>query len=229
MGFAAQSGVFVNMGKSDLPESLSPGAPHVPVLLDEVVAAIRANRTFLLAMSASFGRPPPDATSPLMAKRRAENANRYVATSVERLQGEPAELQENPDRAAALGTYNQRVTRALTVLAVQLPESGKVVAPTVSALVWQISDLLEKLAQVIEQGCADADIAGLTEELKKLESEDASIEISPANDPGQTSSPENLTWVQLAKTIAEIRAMTLALKMTSTTKSEAVFQRPAIP
>jgi len=43
-------------------------------------------------------------------------------------------------------------------------------------------------------------------ELEKLESEYAGAEISPAN----------LTWVQLAKTIAEIRAMTLALKMTST-------------
>jgi len=54
--------------------------------------------------------------------------------------------------------------------------------------------------------CTEADVAQVTMELEKLESEYAGAEISPAN----------LTWVQLAKTIAEIRAMTLALKMTST-------------
>ncbi len=171
-----------------------------------LVAAIRANRAFLLAMSASFGRPPPDATSTLMAKRRAENANRYVAASVERLLSEPAGLQGNPERAAALSTYNQRVTRALTVLAVQLPVAGKTTDSEVSALVWQIGDALKNLARVIETGCTEADVAQVTMELEKLESEYAGAEISPAN----------LTWVQLAKTIAEIRAMTLALKMTST-------------
>ncbi len=186
-----------------------------------LVAAIRANRVFLLAMSASFGRPPPDATSPLMAKRRAENANRYIAASVERLQGEPAGLQENPDRAAALGTYNQRVTRALTVLAVQLPAAGKTTVPAISTLVREIGDALEKLARVIEQGCSEADIAELTEELKKLEGEDAGAQVSPKSAPGQVASPENLTWIQLAKTIAEIRAMTLALKMTSPVASGA--------
>ena len=180
-----------------------------------LVAAIRANRAFLLAMSASFGRPPPDAASPLMAKRRAENANRYVAASVERLLGEPAGRRENPERAAALGTYNQRVTRALTVLAVQLPAIGQPSAPEVSALVWKIGDALEKLARVIEAGCAEADVDEVADELEKLEGEYARAEISPTNDPRRLASPGNLAWVQLAKTIAEIRAMTLALKMTS--------------
>jgi len=194
-----------------------------------LVAAIRANRAFLLAMAASFGRPPPDATSPLMAKRRAENANRYVAASVERLLGEPAKLRENPERAAALGTYNQRITRALTALAVQLPPGGKTAAPEVSALAGKIGDALEKLARLIETGCTDADIAGVADELEKLEGEYARTEISPANDPTRTASPENLTWVQLAKTIAEIRAMTLALKMTSPAAPEVNFQRQTIP
>jgi uncharacterized membrane protein YccC len=185
-----------------------------------LASAIRANRTFLLAQSPAFGLTPPEAVRPLMAKRRAENANRYVAASVERLLGEPSGLQENPERAAALGTYNQRVTRALTALAVQTPSVG---APPAAAADWvrKISAVLEHLAQVIEQGCPESAVASVTAELEKLETEFTGASNPAGVAVNGATSPENLTWIQLAKTIAEIRAMTLALKMTPSAPGKA--------
>ncbi|HWD21318.1 MAG TPA: FUSC family protein [Verrucomicrobiae bacterium] len=144
-----------------------------PVLL---AAALRANAAFLRALTAA-----PD---PLMAKRAAENANRYLAASVERLLAEPAALQENPERLAALATYNQRITRALTVLAVQLP------VPLDANLTGQIERVLESLAERVAASAAAR--ADLGPELQRIES---------------ALVPTTLVNVQLLKIVAEIRAM----------------------
>lgn len=186
-----------------------------------LATAVRANQNFLLSMSAWLGIPQAETTDVLMLKRRAENANRSVAASVERLLGEPTGLHENPERAAALATYNQRVTRALTVLAVQLPATEKPDSPAIATIVNQISTALENLAKVIESGSEDSAVAELTKELGKLEGEFSSAHIFAVNDPNPMTSPASLTWVELAKTIAEIRAMTMALKMAPTTNAAA--------
>jgi uncharacterized membrane protein YccC len=181
---------------------------NFPALL---AAAIRANRAFLLALSPWLGLPMGDVPELLMAKRRAENANRVVAASVERLLGEPAGLRENPERAAALATYNQRVTRALTVLAVQLPAAAAQNDSATSARVERLSAVLEHLAQVVEQGLDEARVALVTTELLSLESDFTATSNSPLGRPSVQAPSVSLTQVQLAKTIAEIRAMTLAL------------------
>ncbi len=181
--------------------------------------AVRANRTFLLSLYSGVGLPPVASVpkDPLLARRRAENANRTVAASVERLLGEPAGVRENTERAAALSTYCQRITRALTALAVQLPARGKVeLPPIVLTAFTTLDDLLERMAHVIDAGCNDTAVDALTAELGKLVSEFAHSDALAgfSAHPGTASSAE-LIWVQLAKTNAEIRAMTLALKMQS--------------
>jgi uncharacterized membrane protein YccC len=181
-----------------------------PALL---ATAVRANNTFLRSMYDSFGLPAAEETPTLMSKRRAENANRYVATSVERLLGEPAQMRENPERATALATYNQRVTRALTTLAVQLPETGRLNDSSFAKLVKQISEMLERVARAIENGCQEAAASALGSELLDLEKEAASGHLSPVHDPQSTASKAKVIWVQLSKIVAEIRAMTLAMKM----------------
>ena len=79
----------------------------------------------------------------------------------------------------------------------------------------QIVNLLENLAQAVEQGGDDSALSGLRQEIGSLEASLADPRLPAANDPEGTASPSRLTWVQLAKTIAEICAMTLALEMTT--------------
>lgn len=184
-----------------------------PALL---ASAVRANRVFLLSLFAGLGPPAPGSDNPLMARRRAENANRHVAASVERLLGEPAEIQENPERAAALATYCQRITRALTALAVQLPVVGRPDHLAVAALWNPLGDLLEHLARVIQDGCEASAVDGLTAELAKLETDfyqANKFAVHAAQSAGWMTSPDGLIQVQLVKTLAELRAMTLALNM----------------
>ncbi len=174
-------------------------------------AAIRANLIFLQSMAPRVDSDAAEQINPMMAKRRAENANRYVAASVERLLGEPSSRQEMPERAAALATYNQRVTRALTALAVHLPEDGQAETPAIRAMSQEVVAALEDLARAIEAGCEDAAIAALGREMETLEAKFTGV----GGAIGGGGSPDTLTVVQLGKTIAEIRAMTLALRMTS--------------
>ncbi len=178
--------------------------------------AVRANRTFLRSVFVAASPVAGGANELLMTRRRAENANRNVAASVERLLGEPAGIRENPDRAAALATYCQRITRALNVLAVQMPEVGKPGPPEVSVIWKPLGELLEQMAQAIEGGCAEAAVEKLKAEISKLEGECAHAK--PSLDGGRElmTSPGGLVWMQLGKTVAELRAMTLVLKMQTT-------------
>lgn len=181
-----------------------------PALL---AAAVRANRNYIDAMSVWLGVAESTKTTPLMAKRRAENANRFAAASLERLLGEPARLNENRERAAALATYNQRVTRTLTTLAVHLEDGARSNAPGISEIIRQINNTLESLAHAIESGLQDSAIAELTSNLRQLESVVANANVDASKELGLTPSPEKLIWTQIAKTVAEIQAMVLALDM----------------
>jgi hypothetical protein len=184
--------------------------------------AVRANQTFLLSL---FGAALPVAgepADPLMARRRSENANRNLAASVERLQGEPAGIRENPDRAAALATYCQRTTRALNVLAVQMPLAGDPGGPEVTMIWKAMGELLEQMAQVIETGCQEAAVEKLKGEVTKLEANYAHAKLSVKDGKELMTSPGGLVWMQLGKTIAELRAMTLVLKIPSGSASIAI-------
>jgi len=178
---------------------------NFPALL---AAAIRANRNFLLALPGSA-----TASDVLLARRRAENANRNVAASVERLLNEPSGVSENPERAAALATYCQRITRALTVLAVQLPPAEPAPPPTMATALPTLGNLLERLAHTVESGCENAAVNALTADLAKLEKDLNQADHTGVQGMALMTTSAGLIWVQLAKTIAELRAMTLALKM----------------
>jgi uncharacterized membrane protein YccC len=178
--------------------------------------AVRANRAFLLSIFAATNPVAGTANDPLMARRRAENANRCVAASVERLQGEPAGIRENPDRAAALATCCQRTTRALNMLAVQMPAVGKSEAPAASVIWKPMGELLEAMAQVIESDFQEAAVETLEAEVAKLEVDYTHAKVSAHGGKDLMISPGGLLWMQLGKTVAELRAMTLALKIQTT-------------
>ncbi|HEY5893726.1 MAG TPA: FUSC family protein [Chthoniobacterales bacterium] len=164
-----------------------------------LAAAIRTNRRFLESM---FSRAEEKA--PLRERRAAENANRIAAASLQRMLAEPANRNVNSQRDAAMVNYNQRITRALTVVAVH-DDAGIAMNDTATAgIAARIGDILDTLARAVEnqggpQAVALRDIEGKLEDLEPLldVSEKGTIE---------------LIWTQLAKAITEIRAMTLELE-----------------
>ncbi len=167
-----------------------------------LAAAIRANETFLQGIEVILENSAPPGHDLLMVKRRAENANRHAAASLQRLLAEPSSHHAAPERLIALTTYNQRITRALTAIAVHLPEDPAGLHDAVPGSVRRMQPLLKSLAQAIEQGGDGPAQAELKQQLAALEEEAPPSHASPATE---------LVWTQLAKGIAEIRAMTLAL------------------
>ncbi|HTI71895.1 MAG TPA: FUSC family protein, partial [Candidatus Limnocylindria bacterium] len=178
-----------------------------PVFL---AAALRANGSYLESLRAwitASGPDPLPVTSSLMAKRRAENADRSVAASLERVLAEPAGRQENPVRAAALTTYTQRVTRALTLMTVHLHEGDRPAAASgVDACVGRLLETLELFAAGVEQGYDAPSLVEVSGRLQTLEDEIAQL--------GRLEAGPTKDWIliQLAKTVAELRAMTLAIQ-----------------
>ncbi|MDB6053644.1 MAG: hypothetical protein JWN25_1167 [Verrucomicrobiales bacterium] len=175
-----------------------------PLLL---VAAIRANRDYLQSLFPVRNADPKTLLRPMLAKRKAENANRFTAASLEKLMGEPESRRNKIESASALTTYNQRVTRALNILALhlgtQLPDPQR----TPPVLVEAISGLLESLALVLENANARNQLDAMDRQFQIIERTSGGAQL----DHNKFSS-EDLIQTQLAKTLVEVRAMSLALK-----------------
>ncbi len=189
-----------------------------PALLS---AALRANRTFLDTMGPLFGLPLATGEKPdiLMSRRRAENANRYAAESLKRMTAEPR-AGDDPvaQRAAVLATYSQRITRALTAVAVYAGEENVTLRPNsnIPGLIREVEASLENLAVCIDQETSPASMAALAAALGKIDARLALVQIAPAKDTPDALSKAALIWTQLAKCIAEIRAMAIALDLPQT-------------
>lgn len=169
-----------------------------------IAAAVRANRDYLLAIATHLKTGAPYAGEVIAAKRVIERANSMTAASLQRMLAEPVAQQHQPERAAALTTNNQRLTRALTVLGVQLNKGQALVRPELHAMIQADADLLEDLA-------------------KRLE-EDRPTQLKPSAPAAATAviPPEaRLIYLQLAKVETEIEALTIASQAAATDKTVA--------
>jgi uncharacterized membrane protein YccC len=158
-----------------------------------IAAAVRANRDYLLAIAAHLKTGEPYTGNVITAKRVIERANSMVAASLQRMLAEPAARQHQPERTASLTTNNQRLTRALTVLGVQLNRRQALAHPELDALLQSDARFLEDLAQRLET--------------------DRPVMPRPSA-PAATITPETpearLVYLQLAKVETEIEALTFA-------------------
>jgi uncharacterized membrane protein YccC len=152
----------------------------------------------------------PGPSDLLMIKRRAENADRFASASLQRMLAEPGVRSTSSERATSLTTYNQRITRACTAIAVYLQDNPSMREAGISALAVEIADVLETLAQAIEQDGTGPAAAELAPRLGALENLLATAPLSAPTTASSWSSTD-LIWIHLAKSIAEIRAMGLVL------------------
>lgn len=158
-----------------------------------IAAAVRANRKYLAAVTNGLARGEPFAGDAVLMKREAERANSQATASLQRLLGEPPRLQHNVEQVAALTADNQRLTRAITVLAQQLNRRFAVTTPGFASAVTAIGHCMETLAENLEAGrpaslCARPDLS------------------CPADQPAHVQQVYGL----LTKVVTEIEAMALA-------------------
>jgi uncharacterized membrane protein YccC len=168
-----------------------------------IAAAVRANRNYLDAIAARLVAGEPFSGDAVLTKRVSERANSLASASLQRLLGEPSHQQQNVERAAALTAYNQRVTRALTVLAVNLNKRAKLEGSELPCVVRDANEALENLSQAIETGKFAPSEPKLAKDLTAL-----AACVRSDRPRGQSS---ELVHSQLAKIATEIDAMTLAL------------------
>jgi uncharacterized membrane protein YccC len=160
-----------------------------------VAAALRANRSYLEAVVEHFGKGERFTGPAVLAKRTAERANSQAVASLQRLLGEPSRRRGDVEQIATLTTYNQRLTRAITVLGQHLNHRSGIPLSIPQAYVTTITDTMEGLA------------AG-------LESDTSSSVASPPNTaaPVDVSPDDALVYRQLATVVTEIDAIALAAK-----------------
>jgi uncharacterized membrane protein YccC len=164
-----------------------------------MAAAIRANRVFLEEVGTCLATGEPFDGKAAQAKRRAERANSLAAASLQRMLGEPASQQEHVERAGTLSTGNQRITRALTVLGVQLNRGLKLGGKELPDIVQASGAAMETLAQTLESESSPPTNSSRTEPLR------------PAMKAENETAPADLIFNLLARIDTELDAMKLAV------------------
>jgi uncharacterized membrane protein YccC len=153
---------------------------------------LRTNRKYLETIAAHFIRGEPFAGDAVQSKREAERANSKALASLRRVLAEPSRRQNNFERSAALTTYNQRLTRTVTVLGQHLNKRERVTSPGFAVVVSGIGASIESLAARLESSQPGAPIPP------------PSVEMAQG-----TSADESLVYRQLTKIVTEIEAMAI--------------------
>lgn len=178
-----------------------------PILL----AALEANRDFAGLIATRIENGGTYDPAAIDAKRRAETANSDVFSSLQRMMGDPHNRREGLDQVAACANGNQRVTRALTALAIQLTAGSSSHSFPIAQGFQRVNLALATLI---------AQLRGPTESAREILPTTPSP-VSPRStlpDSAADSSPPKEHWIlgQLARIDTELKAMQLALAPNNT-------------
>jgi len=117
---------------------------RLPAIL---ASALAANRRYLEMISQHFSSGGSYDNELIAAKRSAEAANGAVFASLQRLMADPDHQREGVEEVAALANGNQRISRALTVLALQLTPGNPIALPELNAFSAEASRILSELTE----------------------------------------------------------------------------------
>ena len=115
-----------------------------------LAAALRSNRDYLRLLRERLATGGAYDPAAITAKRRAEAANGAVFASLQRMAGDPKHQQDSLAQAAALANGNQRLTRALTTMALHLTPGVPLFHPEAGRFGQLTGEALEALALRIE-------------------------------------------------------------------------------
>ncbi len=163
--------------------------------------ALRANRDYLLLLQTRLAAGGAYDAPAIAAKRRVETANGVVFASLQRMAADPKHQQDGLTQAAAIANGNQRLTRALTAIALHLTPGSPLTQPEAARFGTLAGDALEALAESV--GSTEVSSAALTHLLSALESYRAPI-------PAANAVREHWVFGQMSRAALELSAMLLA-------------------
>lgn len=170
--------------------------------------ALRANRDYLQLLQGRLAAGTGYDAPTITAKRRAEVANGVVFASLQRMAADPKYQQHGLTSAAAIANGNQRLTRALTTIAIHLKPGAPLTHPESASFTTLASDALEALARHVVAP-DEPSAAPLKPLLAALESFQA-----PASAISTSTAPfaQRDHWVfgQMSRAALELSAMLLA-------------------
>lgn len=181
-------------------------------------AALLGNRDYLKTLFVRLREGGSYDAGLIEAKRSVELANSQVFTSLQRMAVDPKHQQRHPEQAAALANGNQRLTRALTAIALTLSSGNERKDSFLFRFESLATDVLETLA---EGAVGHLPPSGWGARLANVRSQLNQIAL-PSREPATTSSDHALVS-ELARSVAELSAMVLAAeKSLGETESPAV-------
>ncbi|MDB6127096.1 MAG: rane protein [Verrucomicrobia bacterium] len=173
-----------------------------------LAAAIRANKKFLGVLESRLASGGSYDAEAVAAKRAAETANATVFASLQRMAGDPKRQQNRLAQAAALANGNQRLTRALTTIALHLTPGTPLTHPDIVRFSRLASEALEAVANHIASPQASgADLESLLAALESFQ--------TPLAEPGESRErAEREQWVfgQLSRVALELSAMLVSAR-----------------
>lgn len=167
--------------------------------------ALRANRTYLEQVLLALAAGGSYAGAVLDAKRACDAANSVVFSSLQRMFGDPRNQQNGMESVAALANGNQRFTRSLNVVALNLGPALRLTHPKLDAFSRLSAEVLESLAGAVETFQHDPSAF--------VHAEDALNRISlPYEElrPGVDAHTTTAIFNQFSRAATELSAMILA-------------------
>jgi uncharacterized membrane protein YccC len=190
---------------------------RLPALL---ARALRDNRNYVHILGqrlASGGGYDPEV---IASKRAVELANGIVFASLQRMSADPKNQQTRLEEAATLANGNQRVTHALTVVALHLTADSPLNRPELAKFVELAVGALEALASTIEsEKTSNGQLAAIRRDLDQL-----ALRVEKSSDTG---SLEHVVYSQFARCTTELGAMLIAA--TFETASDTEIGGPGLP
>lgn len=165
--------------------------------------ALRANRDFVRVIGDRLANGGGYDAGAIALKRAAEKANSVVFASLQRMSADPKAQQEGIEAAGALANGNQRMTRALTVVALHLSTGAPLQRPELSRFVQLAMEILETLAVASETGQPDP---------VRLRALRKTLDTLTLNAPAGATPLEHSAYSQFARGLTELGAMLLAAR-----------------
>jgi uncharacterized membrane protein YccC len=168
--------------------------------------AIEANRTYLALIAERFATAGAYDATVIAAKRRIEAANAAVFQSLQRFRADPAHQQARLQQAAALANGNQRVTRSLTVIALQLDAAARPQIPELAAFATAAEQILAGFSAALSTSMSPKALATETRQLAE------SVAMLASTHAPARQTREQAVLAQLPRLATEFGAMRLALQ-----------------
>jgi len=170
--------------------------------------ALRENRDYLALLGRKIASGGAYDAEVIAAKRAAELANGVVFSSLQRMSADPKNQQARLTEAATLANGNQRLTQALTVIALHLREGPPLARPELAEFVRLATQTLELLGA--SQDSPDSSDAALREIRAALDG------FSLQSPKGAEVTPlEQTVYGQFARCNTELSAMLIAATQNS--------------